>query len=348
MADALRDGRTTGSCVAAAAKAAALALCGEMPDSVEIPLPGGTRMHVPCRVVEIGPGFAVAVVRKDAGDDPDATHGLEVFVRLEPDDGSGIRFAAGAGVGTVTKPGLQVAVGEPAINPAPRRQATQALAEVGVENALVTVSVPGGEEVASRTFNPRLGVVGGISILGTSGRVRPFSHEAVEATVRSLVSVGLAAGRTEFVLTPGHVGANGARMLWPGLAAESLLEVSNAWGAAVDALRAGGARRLVAVGHPGKLAKLAAGDWDTHSGKSPPVVDWVYQQGVAAGFSVLPSGTVEGLFAALPESEKPLLGQFLSKLIVSALASRAGCPCAVVLVDMRGEAIGQWGELSWV
>jgi cobalt-precorrin-5B (C1)-methyltransferase len=333
--------------VAAAAKAAALALRGEMPESVDIPLPDATRLRVPCRAVDIGPGFATAKVRKDAGDDPDVTDGLEIFVLLEPDELPGIRFAAGAGVGIVTLPGLQVPVGEPAINPSPRRQVIQALAEVGVRDALVTVMVPGGEDVATRTFNPRLGVVGGISILGTSGRVRPFSHAAVEETVRSLVSVGLAAGLTDFVLTPGHVGSRGARRLWPGLPSQALIEVSNAWGVAVDALRAGGARRLVAVGHPGKLAKLAAGDWDTHSGKSPAAVDWVYQQGIAAGHDVLPSNTVEGLFASFSAVAKPIFGQFLSRRIVTALEARSGFPCAVVLVGMDGGVLGQWGDLSW-
>jgi len=320
---------------------------GIVTDCVSVGLPDGTRAVLEVEGLDSGETWGEAQVRKDAGDDPDATHGLCIRTRVEPVEGGGIRFRAGPGVGTVTRPGLQIPPGEAAVNPAPRRQIEAALREQGVEHALVTVSVPGGEKVAAKTFNPRLGVVGGISILGTSGRVRPFSHEAVEATVRASVSVALAGGMTEIVLTPGHVGFRAARHLWPAVERERVLEVSNAWGVAVDALRAGGARRIVAVGHPGKLAKLAAGDWDTHSSRSKAVAPWVLEEGRKAGFSLEQVDTVEGILTAMASGERERFGQFLSQQIVQALEARAGIPCAVALVDMEGRTTGRWGEVSW-
>lgn len=343
----LREGWTTGTCATAAACAAVAAWRGLLTDCVSVGLPDGTRAVLDVEGLDSGATWGEARVRKDAGDDPDATHGLLIRSRVELAEGGGIRFRAGPGVGTVTKPGLQIPPGEAAINPAPRRQIEAALREQGVEHAVVTVSVPGGEEVAAKTFNPRLGVVGGISILGTSGRVRPFSHEAVEATVRASVSVALAGGLCEIVLTPGHVGFRAARHLWPAVERERVLEVSNAWGVAVDALREGGARRIVAVGHPGKLAKLAAGDWDTHSSRSKAVAPWVLEEGRKAGFSLVEVDTVEGILTATEPAERGRFGQFLSKRIVEALEARAGIPCAAVLVDMEGRTTGRWGEVPW-
>lgn len=343
----LREGWTTGTCATAAACAAVAAWRGLRADGVPVGLPDGTRAVLEVETLGVGETWGEAQVRKDAGDDPDATHGLLIRTRVEMAEGGGIRFCAGPGVGTVTRPGLQIPPGEAAVNPAPRRQIEAALRELGVEHALVTVSVPGGEDVAAKTFNPRLGVVGGISILGTSGRVRPFSHEAVEATVRALVSVALAGGMTEIVLTPGHVGFRAARHLWPAVERERVLEVSNAWGTAVDALRAGGARRIVAVGHPGKLAKLAAGDWDTHSSRSKAAAPWVLEAGLKAGFRLEPVDTVEGILTAMEPLERDRFGQFLSKRIADALEARAGIPCAVVLVDMEGRTTGRWGDVPW-
>jgi cobalt-precorrin-5B (C1)-methyltransferase len=200
----LRHGFTTGTAAAAAAKAAALHLReGRAPDAVDVPLPMGGRMTV--AVLETRPekdGVLAAVV-KDGGDDPDATHGAVIRAFVRPVGGPGIVLHGGQGVGLVTRPGLPVAVGEAAINPAPREQIRQAVAEAGLHGADVEIRVDRGEEIARKTFNPRLGIVGGISILGTRGTVKPFSNAAYQATIRQCLDVMAACGVERPCLTTG-------------------------------------------------------------------------------------------------------------------------------------------------
>ena len=171
---------TTGTCAAAAAKAAATVLTGgAAPAEVEVQLPGGDTVRVPILFVERqGDSTGItAAVRKDAGDDPDVTHGLTIRTSLCWDDAADVRFIAGEGVGTVTKPGLQVPPGQPAINPVPRQMIAAAIRDVTARGVRVEISIPGGREIAAQTFNPRLGIEGGLSILGTVGIVRPYCAE---------------------------------------------------------------------------------------------------------------------------------------------------------------------------
>jgi cobalt-precorrin-5B (C1)-methyltransferase len=265
----LRKGWTTGSCSAAAAKAACLLLRdGEVPDQVEIPLvKGEQRARFVVERCEQDGNAAVAVVVKDAGDDPDVTHGAHLTARVELAERPGIELRGGDGVGTVTREGLGLDVGGPAINAGPRRQIEAAVREVlDLDELGVTVelSVPGGEKMARRTSNPRLGIVGGISILGTSGIVRPFSTAAWRASVGQAIDVMDAQGERTVVLTTGGRSERAARMLLAHLPEVCFVEVGDFTGYALKRARSLGLARCVFVGMVGKLSKLGAGVLMTH------------------------------------------------------------------------------------
>jgi cobalt-precorrin-5B (C1)-methyltransferase len=338
----LAGGYTTGSCAAAAAKAAALLAChGESVPSVSIPLADGTRCELPLLRVELIPGGAWAAVLKNGGDDPDITTGVEVRVELELTDSCGISFSAGEGVGTVTLPGLSVPVGEPAINPGPRRMIAAALAEVTPRGARVRISIPGGADLACRTFNPRLGIAGGLSILGTTGRVRPFSHSAMRSALRCGLDVVLASGIHAPVFVPGNIGERAARRHLR-LCANQVVDVGNEWGEMLDYARQRGVAHLAAVGHPGKLAKLWLGDWDTHSARSSAAVD-----AVRLLADVEPFPTVEGVFMSLDPVRRSQLAVDLSARIRAAVVERLNSQhVAVGLVNMAGDWLGETGDFA--
>jgi cobalt-precorrin-5B (C1)-methyltransferase len=267
----LRSGWTTGTCAAAAAKAAATALItGETQGRVEVRLPGkGDRRRVSFEVerCEVGEGWAEAVVVKDAGDDPDVTHGARLTVRVSWKEGPGISLDRGEGVGVVTKPGLGLPVGGPAINDVPRRMISYSLDEVlhaGERGVRVVVGVPGGEKMAEKTTNARLGIVGGISILGTTGIVRPFSTAAWAASVVQAVDVMGAQGLDTFVLSTGGLTERAAMRLLPDLEEVCFIEVGDFTGQAIKGAVKNGLRRGFFVGMAGKLTKLAAGVMMTH------------------------------------------------------------------------------------
>jgi len=265
----LRPGWTTGTCSAAAAKAAAAALVSGKADGlVEVGLPRtGRRVAFPVARCELGDGWAEAAVVKDAGDDPDVTHGAHLTARVCLGAAPGVRLEGGEGVGTVTRPGLGLEVGGPAINPVPRRQITAAVGEVidlAVGGAHVVISVPGGERMARRTTNPRLGIVGGISILGTTGIVRPFSTAAWRASVEQAVDVIAAAGLGTVVLSTGGRTELAAMRLYPDLDEVCFVEVGDFTGHALRRAAARGLDRCAFVGMAGKLAKLGAGVMMTH------------------------------------------------------------------------------------
>lgn len=257
----LREGFTTGSCAAAAA----LACClwqrdGECPARVEITVPEG-RVYAPEIIAHEGGACGVI---KDSGDDPDITGGMEVIARVQLTGGDGaIAFVAGDGVGKVTQRGLKIGVGEAAINPVPRQMIEQAVRSVfGTAAAQVTVSIPGGAELARRTFNPRLGVEGGLSVLGTSGVVRPMSEEALKDSLEVELKMRVAQGRRDLVFTFGNQGEEAMRRLYPDAC---IVQVSNYLGFMLDRAEELGVSRLVIGGHPGKLAKVAASVMQTHS-----------------------------------------------------------------------------------
>jgi cobalt-precorrin-5B (C1)-methyltransferase len=269
----LRTGWTTGTCATAAAKAAvAMLVTGQVQRTVEIGLPSGRRVTFPVERCElVHPGTPEAVVVKDAGDDPDVTHGAHLTATVAWADASGVHLWGGDGVGTVTKPGLGLEVGGPAINGTPRHMIRAAVAEVAdpeVRGLDVVISVPGGEQMAKKTTNARLGIVGGISILGTTGIVRPFSTASWRASVLQAVDVMAAQGEDVCVLSTGGRTEKAAMRLLPNQDHVVFVEVGDFTGAAVTRCVERGIRRVVFVGMAGKLAKLGAGVLMTHYTRS--------------------------------------------------------------------------------
>lgn len=269
---ALRTGWTTGACATAAAKAAAIRLVeGAFPPEVTITLPKGGRATFHLAQATAGANWAEAAVEKDAGDDPDVTHGALIVARVAPaPDGNGVQFRAGEGVGIVTKPGLPIAPGEPAINPVPRAMITRALAEVmgGDPDAEVTISVPHGAQLAQRTWNPRLGIEGGLSILGTTGIVRPFSCSAWIASIHRGIDVAVATGATHVVGATGASSEGAVRALYPRLPETAFLDMGDFVGGLLKYLRRHPVPRITIAGGIGKMAKLAQGAVDLHSKRS--------------------------------------------------------------------------------
>jgi cobalt-precorrin-5B (C1)-methyltransferase len=271
----LRHGWTTGACATAAATAAYTALVtGEFPDPVTIDLPRGLHPAFALATESLTPGVeASAGIVKDAGDDPDVTHGALVSVRVTPGaPGSGVAFRAGPGVGTVTKPGLPLAVGEPAINPMPRKFISEHVAAVaarhgGSGDVVVEVSVENGEELARRTWNPRLGILGGLSILGTTGVVVPYSCSSWIDSIRRGIDVARAAGHPHVAGCTGSTSERVVSELY-GLPEDALLDMGDFAGAVLKYLRRHPVPRLTIAGGIGKLAKLADGHLDLHSGRS--------------------------------------------------------------------------------
>ncbi len=345
----LRTGITTGTCAAAASKAAALALLGRRNISrVKVALPEGDKVEVPVMYARKTKECGEAAVRKDAGDDPDVTDGVKVIASVSRISGAEIVLAAGEGVGTVTKPGLSVATGRPAINPVPRKMILQALREVIDHGLKVVLSIPEGQRLAARTFNPRLGIVGGLSILGTTGLVRPFSSSALRTSLKCALEVAVACGVKAPILVPGHIGERAARRLFP-TSPEQVVEVSNEWGFMLDQAAAHSWAGLLVLGHPGKLAKLAVGEWDTHSSKSKSAVPFV--SGLATkitGRVIEDLPTVEGVFNSLPPEERKTLGDTLAGKVSKAVRLRTGkrFPIATILVNMQGTRLGSHGELA--
>ena len=270
----LRRGWTTGACAAAAATAAYQALLsGRFPDPVRISLPQGRSPLFPLAETRLRDGTATAGVIKDAGDDPDVTHGVLVrasVTRLP--SGGGVMFRAGPGVGQVTRPGLPLPPGEPAINPAPRRMITENLATVAarygdVSGLQVTLSIPGGAEIAARTWNPRLGILGGLSILGTTGVVIPYSCSAWIHSIHRGVDVARAAGFLHVAGATGRTSEQTVRRLYR-LPPEALLDMGDFAGGLLKYLRRHPVPRLTLAGGFAKMLKLAQGRLDLHSARS--------------------------------------------------------------------------------
>ncbi len=289
-------------------------------------------------VVQTDSHQAEASVIKDAGDDPDITHGSRICARITP--GIGWHFEAGEGVGTVTKAGLQIPPGEAAINPGPRALIRRSLEEVGLTGARICISIPGGEALAQKTFNPRLGVVGGLSILGTDGRVRPFSLKAVQDTIDAALSVAQSASVQELWLVPGHLGEKAARNLQPDLTQEQLVEVSNEWGHALKRCQEMNFRSITLVGHPGKLAKLAVGYFDTHSAKSPSPLPYLQERLSAMKTTQAEFTTVEGLFQSLVAEDQKRLAEQVCRDIQDRIFQEFQLKTSIVLSDMKAGLYG--------
>ncbi len=310
----LRCGYTTGSCAAAAAKAAAqMLLGGRLVTRADVLTPKGIRLHLPVCKQEITEQYASAAVKKYAGDDPDCTDGVLVYARVEytkgsretPDDSSlpkeRLLLKGGAGVGRVTKPGLEQPVGEAAINRVPRKMILQEVAALCEEaectaSLTITISVPGGEEIAKKTFNPHLGIEGGISILGTSGLVLPMSEEALIESIRVEMRQKIASGETYLLITPGNYGEAFLRREGTdrslALCAEDSMKCSNYVGETLEIAESLGVRGILFVAHIGKFIKVSGGIMNTHSAQADCRAELIAAQAMRAG---VPAETVRRL-----------------------------------------------------
>lgn len=265
----MRLGFTTGSSAAAAAKAAAVTLLSGKPqEMVKISTPSGKALLIEVLETSMEPGSVTCCVRKDAGDDPDVTDGILIFAQVKKTD-SGISIDGGKGIGRVTRPGLSCKVNEAAINPVPRDMIAAGLREIAGKfdyggGFSVVISAPEGERIAQNTYNPRLGIVGGISILGTAGIVEPMSEAALVETIKVEIDSKLAGGATKLLVTPGNYGRDFARDAL-GLDIGAGIKSSNYIGETLDYAVYKGVKQMLLIGHAGKLVKLAAGVMNTHS-----------------------------------------------------------------------------------
>ena len=350
----LRRGWTTGACATAATRAAYQALLtGSFPDPVTITLPKG---HTPAFALarqELDGASALAGIIKDAGDDPDVTHHAMILARVSrAPAGSGITFKAGAGVGTVTLPGLLLDVGEPAINPVPRQLMTQVIESLSASHAvtadvIVEISIPGGEELATRTWNPRLGIIGGLSILGTTGVVVPYSCSAWIDSIHRGVDVARAMGSTHVAACTGSTSERAVQAHYA-LPDTAMIDMGDFVGGLLKYLRRHPVPRLSIGGGFAKISKLAQGHLDLHSGRSQ--VDLNRLAGLAHDLG----GDVElctRIRAANTASEAltycqaatidvgTQVAQAARETALSLLAGQTRID--VIVVDRKGEIVGQ-------
>lgn len=280
----LERGWTTGACATAATKAALVALItGEFPDPVAILLPKGEAPHFALCYEGINDSGAYAAIVKDAGDDPDVTHGATIISHVVPlPEGSGVVFKAGEGVGTVTKEGLPIPPGEPAINPVPRQMMRDVVGEICAEHMLppdvqITISIPNGEEIAKQTWNPRLGIVGGLSILGTTGVVHPFSCSAWIHSIHRGIDVARAAKFDRVIAATGSTSEQAAQDIY-NLDETALIDMGDFAGGMLKYLRKHPVPNITIAGGFAKLTKMAQGALDLHSGRSQVDFEWLAKQ----------------------------------------------------------------------
>ncbi len=352
----LRKGWTTGACALAATMAAFTALVtGRFPDPVVVRLPGGETPSFPLVRARLDAGVASAAVVKDAGDDPDVTHGATIVATVErAPPGAGVLFRAGEGVGTVTRPGLPIAPGEPAINPAPRRMMTEAVTALAAAHGVtpdvvVTIAVPGGEKLSERTWNPRLGIVGGLSILGTTGVVVPFSCSAWIHAIHSGIDVARAAGLDHLAGATGPSSEAAVKALH-GLDNLALIDMGDFCGGMLKYLRRHPVGWVTVAGGFAKMAKLAAGHLDLHSGASQ--VDARRLARLAAGLGandtmierIGKAASANEVLGVAEAAGLDLAGAIAGQARATALATLAGgTRLDVVVIDRAGRIIGHAG-----
>jgi cobalt-precorrin-5B (C1)-methyltransferase len=352
--DALKRGWTTGACATAATKAAFTALLsGEFPDPVQITLPKG---QTPCFALALegrDGKMARAGIIKDAGDDPDVTHGCLVIATVRRADGEGICFLAGKGVGTVTKPGLPIDVGEPAINPMPRKMMTgvveELIQEYGVSGGVeIEISIEDGEALARKTWNRRLGIVGGLSVLGTTGIVNPFSCSAWIASIHRGIDVARAEGLGHLAGATGSTSEQAVQRLY-NLPDQAMIDMGDFVGGMLKYLRAHGVERLTIGGGLAKLTKLAQGAMDLHSGRSQVDFDWLAGQVEGLGGDemlckkVRKANTVLEVAGLTQDKGINIAPLIAEKALLAAQGILRDSPVEtdIVVVDRHGKVIGR-------
>ncbi len=340
----LRRGWTTGACATAATKAALLHLWGgTWPETVGIILPRGERPTFVVAHRAGGEGWSEAGIIKDAGDDPDVTHGALIVARVAPSPG-GVIFRAGDGVGVVTRPGLPIAPGEPAINPVPRAMMDEVVAIVASDfgrlpDVEITVSIPGGLEIARKTWNPRLGIEGGLSILGTTGIVRPFSCAAWIASIHRGIDVARASGLPHVAGCTGATSEATVRALH-GLPEVAMIDMGDFAGGMLKYLRRHPVPRITIGGGFGKIAKFSQGALDLHSGRSQLDMAWLARWAGDDRVAEAPTA-----LAALNLAGPALAERVAEEARIRANAILDGSHSAVdvVIVDRAGTVVGRAG-----
>ena len=328
----LRSGFTTGSCAAAAAKAAAwMLLTRTEKTNISIITPKGDAFDAYILDIQKTDDSVKCAVRKDGGDDPDVTTGALIYAEVRFSDAEGIRLDGGEGVGRITRPGLDQPVGEAAINSVPRSMIKQEVNEVaeacGYDGGFdVIISVPGGEEIAARTFNPRLGIEGGISIIGTSGVVEPMSEQAILETIKVELRQQKAEGCKVAFTSPGNYGLDFMKENYD-MDLDRSVKCSNYIGLTVDMIKELGFEGMLLTGHAGKLVKVAGGIMNTHSREADCRVEIIAAAAAKEGAgtelicSLLECLTTEEAFAKLREADDAMAGRTASRLMDGILAS---------------------------
>lgn len=349
----LRSGYTTGACATATSFAAAhLLLSKHTLEHVTIQLPRGENVVFRVDDIEIlHPGRATASTIKDAGDDPDATHGATVFAEVELSSSMGVRFHAGAGVGTVTRVGLSIPVGEPAINPVPRQMIGEHLERLALEHSYpggfeVHIGIVNGEEIAKKTMNGRLGILGGLSILGTTGIVRPYSCAAYIASIHQGIDVAHAGGFTHIAACTGSTSEKYVSDLCS-LPDTALIEMGDFAGAVLKHLRKVPMERLSICGGFGKMSKLAAGHTSLHSKDSSinfeQLAEWTTELGADVDIvqQVRVANTSIEALEIVSRQQIPL-GDHVAKLAKQQAAKVVRVPIKidVYCIDRKGEPVG--------
>jgi cobalt-precorrin-5B (C1)-methyltransferase len=341
----LRRGWTTGACATAATKAAFAALVtGNFPNPVDIILPKGERASFPLALNELGQGYARAGIIKDAGDDPDVTHGATIIAKVSR-VGTGVTFRAGEGVGTITKPGLPLAPGEPAINPVPRQMMIKEVEDIAKKHAVpadveIEISIPGGETIAAKTWNGRLGILGGLSILGTTGIVHPYSCSAWIHSIHRGIDVARATGVSHVAGSTGSTSEEAVRKLYR-LPMDALIDMGDFAGGMLKYLRNHPVPRVTIAGGFGKITKLAQGALDLHSGRSQVDFDWLAR--------LMPEHVREQTRKANSALEVELLARSMGFDLPRRVAKSAAGTVREVLKDAPVEAdiviVGRDGEI---
>jgi len=354
----LRTGFTTGACAAAAAKAATRCLVqGSMLSEIETTLPNRSRVTFALARCERLDERAICSVIKDAGDDPDCTHGAELIAEVELRTDPGIELRGGAGVARVTKAGLGLKIDGPAINPVPSRNITEMVEEELVGSpyagAIVTITVPDGEEMAKKTTNARLGLLGGISILGTTGIVRPYSTAAFKASVMQEIDVAAVGGLCELVFTTGGKSEQYAMALYPRLSEQAFIQVGDFIGIGVKQCAKRGVTRAIIVGMMGKLSKMANGKMQTHAAGSE--VDMEFLASLAAELSapdelvvaIRQANTARHVLELCREAGLVGITSLICKKVAEQCQRHAGGKLVVEasLVDFGGALLGRYPEV---
>jgi cobalt-precorrin-5B (C1)-methyltransferase len=347
----LRYGITTGACAAAAAKAALIALLDNPVDRVGVPSPIGIRFEILVKECKrLSTDSAVATVIKDAGDDLDVTDKLEISATVRLTEDGKVTIKGSKGIGIATKPGLPVPVGESAINPVPKKMIENAVKEVlpigkGVE---VTLSVPEGEEASKKTFNAKLGVVGGISILGTTGIVKPLSMEACRRSLVPQIDIAIARGYERIFMVPGNIGEKITKQLFK-VPEDAIVQTGDFIGYMLDKAVEKGVKEIILVGHTGKLVKVAAGIFNTHHKVADARSEVIAAYAGAVGADtqlinmILQSNTTEEAIELLKQANllRPTFDKIAEKVRLR-VTERVGnkAKINVILVSLNGAIVG--------